>query len=383
MHPNDNLYLLALLFATPLISAAPIFSGSNDIDDNGYFISTGVGAINRVPIPTPGTFHRRDVIGDVEDAASGAVHKVEGFLGGIFDKRDLKGDLNDAIDKANQAIQNIAGDVDPSYNPPDIPHLPSKRDDVFGELKNSFTDAPNDFKGVVDGIVDKRDLVGDLNGAINQANQAIGTIAGDVSQGLNPPDIPNIPSKRGIGPGFGRLPINGLPCAGIGCGTSPWVKVNEENYHKRDLVGDLNGAIDQANQAIGTIAGDVSQGLNPPDIPHIPSKRDLVGDLNCGIEHENQSIENVAGDVSQGLNPPDIPHIPSKRGFLPNLPYMGHGPVVTGDLGDPSTRPILPRDIAGDLNGAIDTANQVFDKLAGDISPKLNPPNIPHIPTKL
>lgn len=149
---------------------------------------------------------RRDIFGTLEGIFNNGVNTVaqaaDGLLGGILQGRDLKGDINGAIDDANQAIGTLAGDVDPNFNPPDIPHLP--RRDNIGTIDGAANTGIED----VEGIFGKRDIVGDLNSAINTANQDIDNIASNIDPKLNVPDIPNIPTKRGEFPGIatGELP---------------------------------------------------------------------------------------------------------------------------------------------------------------------------------
>ena len=442
MHPNDILYVLAFVLVNPLASAAPIFPNSNDIDENGYFLPGAAGsrpvpgftgpkdrrdiigtlegvangAVNDVEgfvnsifkeraLDTP-TLPKRDIIGTLEGVANGAINDVEGFVNNIFKERDLKGDLNDAIDDANQAIDNIAGDVDPSFNPPDIPNLP--RRDIIGTLEGVANGAVNDVEGFVNSIFKERDLKDDLNSAINDANQALDNVASDVDPSFNPPNIPNLPRRdivgtlEGVANGaindvegvfnsiFGKRDgadslhltlaeirkmqagdgevskraidqrdiigtlegmvnggindvegvVNGLfgkrdivgTLEGVANGAINDVEgVLNSIFKERDLVGDLNGAIDSANQAIESVAGDVDSNFNPPDIPNIPSKRDLVGDLNGAIDSANQAIGTIAGDVDPNFNPPDIPNIPSKR-FLCDKMDGCDGPLFPGDF---------------------------------------------------
>ena len=352
MHPNDILYVLAFVLVNPLASAAPIFPNSNDIDENGYFIPgasirrpvpgvdrrdiigtlEGVanGAVNDVEgfvnsifkeraLDTP-NLPKRDIIGTLEGVANGAINDVEGFVNNIFKERDIKGDLNSAIDDANQALENIAGDVDPSFNPPDIPNLP--RRDIIGTLEGVANGAINDVEGVFNGIFGKRDGADSLHLTLAEIRKMqaaedeiskraidrrdiVGTLEGIVNGGVN--DVEGV--INGL---FGKRDVTGT-------------------LEGRDLVGDLNGAINSANQAIDTVAGDVDSSFNPPDIPNIPTKRDLVGDLNGAIDSANQAIGTLAGDIDPNLNPPDIPNIPSKRFVCGKLGGCD-GPLFPGDF---------------------------------------------------
>ena len=375
MHPNDILYVLAFVLVNPLASAAPIFPNSNDIDENGYFLpgAAGIrpvpgftgpkdrrdiigtlegvanGAVNDVEgfvnsifkerALDTSTLPRRDIVGTLEGVANGAINDVEGVFNSIFKERDLKGDLNSAIDDANQAIDNIAGDVDPSFNPPDIPNLPKR--DIVGTLEGVANGAINDVEGVFNSIFRKRDGADSLHLTLDEIRRMqaaddemskravdrrdiIGTLEGLVNGGVNDVEgvVNGLFSKRDI---VGTL-------EGVANGAINDVEgVFNSIFKERDLVGDLNGAIDSANQAIGTIAGDVDSNFNPPDIPNIPTKRDLVGDLNGAIDSANQAIGTIAGDVDPNLNPPDIPNIPSKRFVCEELDGCD-GPLFPGDF---------------------------------------------------
>ena len=423
MHPNDILYVLAFVLVNPLASAAPIFPNSNDIDENGYFLPGAAGgrpvpgftgpkdrrdiigtlegvangAVNDVEgfvnsifkeraLDTP-TLPRRDIVGTLEGVANGAINDVEGFVNSIFKERDLKGDLNDAIDDANQALDNIAGDVDPSFNPPDIPNLP--RRDIIGTLEGVANGAVNDVEGFVNSIFKERDLKDDLNSAINEANQALDNVAGDVDPSFNPPNIPNLPRRDIVGTleGVANGAINDvegvfnsifrkrdgadslhLTLAEIRKMQAADGEVSKRAIDRRDIIGTLEGMVNGGindvegvvnglfgkRDIVGTLEGVANGAINDVEgvFNSIFKERDLVGDLNGAIDSANQAIDSVAGDVDTNFNPPDIPNIPSKR------------------------------DLVGDLNGAIDSANQAIGTIAGDVDPNLNPPDIPNIPSK-
>ena len=379
MHPNDNLYLLALLFAVPLSSAVPIFSGSNDIDENGNFLLKGANAV-KISVREAEALDRRDIFGDIMGTFENTVGGLaEGILGPVMGKRDQ-----------------------PSY-----------------------------------GILTRRDVVGDLNGVIDAANQAFGTIAGDVSQGLNPPDIPHIPSKRSFGD-LGPLSVHCMAVDGICdpqpvCAGGPGFCPGDDHLdvggvakrdQKRGLVGDLPSKRSFGNLAPINAAAERNQ------------KRGLVGDL----QPAKRSLP--GGFICDGINcfpNPDIfPDLSDQP--LTAAPVDGYGDDVAQDVtsdsstsdsstsdsstsdsstsdsstsdsstssdssstSDSSTsssdsakakRGTLPprqlssgsivgkRDVVGELNGLIGEANQAFDKIAGDIAPNLNPPDIPNIPT--
>ena len=432
MHPNDILYVLAFVLVNPLASAAPIFPNSNDIDDNGYFIP---GAAGRRPVPGfTGPKDRRDIIGTLEGVANGAINDVEGFVNNIFKERDLKGDLNSAIDDANQAIDNIAGDVDPSFNPPDIPNLP--RRDIIGTLEGVANGAVNDVEGFVNSIFKERDLKDDLNSAIDDANQALDNVAGDVDPSFNPPNIPNLPRRDIIGTleGVANGAVNdvegvfngifgkrdGAPsaedcengtaytegtqdqcepgtftpddsCIGgpvEGCGPFPsGVIIGKRHLDQRDIIGTLEGV---ANGAINDVEG-VFNGIfgkrDGADSLHLTlaeirkmqaaddevskraiDRRDIIGTLEGMV---NGGINDVEGVVN-GLF--------GKRDIIGTLEGVANGAI--NDVEGVVNSIFKERDLVGDLNGAIDSANQAFDTVAGDVDSNFNPPDIPNIPTK-
>ncbi|CAF9926999.1 MAG: hypothetical protein HETSPECPRED_006480 [Heterodermia speciosa] len=443
MHPNDILYVLAFVLVNPLASAAPIFPNSNDIDENGYFIP-GAGARRPVPgftgpkdrrdiigtlegvanravndvegfinnifkerdLDMP-TLPKRDIIGTLEGVANGAINDVEGFVNNIFKERDLKGDLNSAIDDANQALDKIAGDVDPSFNPPDIPNLP--RRDIIGTLEGVANGAVNDVEGVLNGIFGKRDGAPSAEDCENGTAFTEGTqdqcepgtfipddacIGGPV-EGCGPFPAGEIIGKRhlaqrdivgtleGVANGaisdvegvvnsiFGKrdgADSLHLTLAEIRRMQAADNEISKRAIDRRDLIGTLEGMVNGGindvegvvnglfgkRDIIGTLEGVANGAINDVEgvVNSIFKERDLVGDLNGAIDSANQAFDTVAGDVDSSFNPPDIPNIPTKR------------------------------DLVGDLNGAIDSANQAIGTLAGDIDPNLNPPDIPNIPSK-
>ena len=410
MHPNDKVYLLALLFAIPFSSAAPIFTGSKDIDNTGNFLPRGAISApakekrgflasltcggthcygdwpsNHVAekISTMNDMSNDPSMGEPGSSSSEATAKEkrnplsipDGMIGPAwiqderlqpppflcsgppgmcdgdpttdpFEKREAQGLGSPACAKV--------GGCGPPRRFGNLPPF---------ELTPTCAGAPgvcpgseifSDDLSVSDVIKEKhkkRAVVGELNGVIGTVNQAFDKIAGDIAPNLNPPDIPNIPTKRAV-------------------------------------VGELNGVIDTANQAFDKIAGDIAPNLNPPDIPNIPTKRA------------------VDGENSQGLNPPDVPHNPSSRspfvclqlggcdGLPPRFGEIPPPEVLTGLCsGAPGVCPgtELPhglreknkkRAVVGEINGVIGTVNKALDKIAGEIAPNLNPPDIPNIPTK-
>ena len=324
MHPNDNLYLLALVFAVPLSTAAPIFSGSNDIDENGNFLPKGPNAV-RTPARTPEPLNRRDIFGDLIGTVENTVgNMAEGILGpvmgkrdqqqsyGILKRRDVVGDLNGVIDTANQAFGTIAGEVDHGLNPPDIPHIPqSKRS--FGDLgpdtvscmavggicdpqpRPVCAGAPGfcpgddelDFDAFIAKRNEKRGRVGDLPSKRSFGD--LGPIGAVAKRNEKRSDL--LPSKRSLPEGTFDLPFI---CAGINCFQDP-----NSFPDLTDLplpVGPVDD--DTATSDSAKAKRDTSSvGHLPPR--HLPpgsivGKRDtgnIVGDLNGFIGEANQAFD--------------------------------------------------------------------------------------------
>ncbi|KAL8797135.1 MAG: hypothetical protein Q9195_000602 [Heterodermia aff. obscurata] len=475
MHPNDILYVLAFVLVNPLASAAPIFPNSNDIDEYGYFIPgaaagrpapgftgpkdrrdiigtlEGVanGAVNDVEgfvnnifkeraLDTP-TLPRRDIVGTLEGVANGAINDVEGFVNNIFKERDLKGDLNSAINDANQALDNVAGDVDPSFNPPNIPNLPKR--DIFGTLEGVANGAISDVEGVVNSIFKERDLKDDLNSAIDDANQALDNVAGDVDPSFNPPNIPNLPKRDIFGTleGVANGAINdvegvvnsifrkrdGAPsaedcengtaftegtqdqcdpgtftpedsCIGgpiEGCGPFPAGEIiGKRHLDQRDIVGTLEGVANGAINDVEGVFNSIFRKRDGADSLHLTlaeirkmqaaddeiskraiDRRDLIGSLEGMV---NGGINDVEGVVNGLFGKRDV----DRRDIVGTLEGVANGAI--NDVEGVFNSIFKERDLVGDLNGAIDSANQAIDSVAGDVDSNFNPPDIPNIPSK-
>lgn len=346
MHPNDILFVLAFALLNPLTSAAPIFPNSNDIDENGYFIPE-------------------------------------------VNQRDLKNDLNVAIDDANSALQSIAGKVDLSYNPPDIPHLPKR--DLVGTLEgfvnNGVSTVEHGINGILGGILKTRDLKGDLNSAIDDANSALDSIAGNVVQSYDPPDIPHLP-KRDL-----HLTLDEIRRM-----QAAETQQTKRDLDERDLVGTLEGFVNNGintvekgvNGVLGGILGkrDDDDGLhltlaeikrlqaaNNQQTKRNLDQRDLVGTLegfvNNGVNTVEKGVNGILGGILGKRDGDDVLHL-----TLAKIKEMQSASTQQ------TKRGLIQRDLVGDLNGVIDTANRDFGRIAGDVDPKIDLPAIPHIPTK-
>ena len=434
MHPKDAHHLLALLLVTPLVAAAPIFPNSNDIDENGYFLPEGHGP---------------------------AVFPEPGFTGPKA--RDLEVDVNHAIDEANQAIDNIAQDVDPKFNPPEIPHLPSKRDGVLENSPNSdlwnFCDGPGngcdlppegpwqdqgasakekrDIIGTLEGFAnnaintveqgvnsifhkrdltekEKRDIIGTLEGfannAINTVEQGvnsiihkrdltenekrdiIGTLEGFANNAINSVEqsVNSILHKRDFVDDGHWLPkVDPFVCAGVDC------EARDTSNVKRDIIGTLEGF---ANTAVNTVEQGVNSIFHARDLEQQDSvvKRDIIHDVEGVLGSAVHDIEGllhrrdfgdelhhigqvIEGTLSGAEFKRDTLQI-EKRDIIGTLEGFANNAINTVEGALNSV--VHKRDLVGDLNGAIDSANQVIGTIAGDVDSKLNPPDIPHIPTK-
>ena len=346
MHPNDILFVLAFALLNPLASAAPIFPNSNDIDENGYFIPE-------------------------------------------VNQRDLKDDLNLAIDDANSALESIAGNVDQSYNPPDIPHLPKR--DLIGTLEgfvnNGITTVEHGINGILGGILKARDLKGDLNSAIDDANSALESIAGNVDPSYDPPDIPHLP-KRDL-----HLTLDEI--RRMQAANTQQIK---RDLDQRDLIGTLEGVVNTGistvehgvNGILGGIFGkrDGDDGLhltladiermqaaNTQQIKRDLDQRDLIGTLegfvNSGVNTVEQGVNGILGGLFGKRDGDDGLHL-----TLAEIQRMQAASTQQ------TKRGLEQRDLVGDINGIIDTANRDFGRIAGDVDPNIDLPNIPHIPSK-
>lgn len=368
MHPNNKLYLLALLFAVPFSAAAPIFSGSNDIDSNGNFLPRDASGSVTASILRSGNLNRPDVFGDLSGKLDDMIGGLpEGILGPVIGKRDhdKRGFVGTpfrwipAISDApspwveeelieNEPPATTKSNHEPLEAPMGKPSsseseapAKEKRDPlilpggVMGPWMPRFPLPPFSCSGhpeMCDGDPTtgpflKRDVAGDLHG-------------------LNPPDIPHIPSKHP----FGDLPPFANVCGRIGgcdfppapiCAGAPgfcpgtdvlpddvFSSDVKEKFKKRALVGELNGVIGTVNQAFDKIAGEIAPNLNPPDIPNIPAKRAVVGELNGVIGTVNQAFDKIAGEIAPNFNPPDIPNIPTKRAVVGDL--KKRAPLIPG-----------------------------------------------------
>ncbi|KAG7008326.1 hypothetical protein G7Y79_00006g019460 [Physcia stellaris] len=387
MHPNDILFVLAFALLNPLASAAPIFPNSNDIDENGYFIPE-------------------------------------------VNQRDLKDDLNHAIDDANSALTSIAGKVDQSYNPPDIPHLPKR--DLIGNLEgfvnNGVHTVEQGVNGILGGILKARDLKGDLNSAIDDANSALQSIAGNVDQSFDPPDIPHLPRRdldqrdlvgtlegvvntgintvehgvNGILGGiFGKRDGDDglhLTLAEIESMQAASTQQTKRDLDQRDLVGTLEGVVNTGintvehgvNGILGGIFGkrDGDDGLhltlaeiermqaaNTQQTKRDLDQRDLVGILegfvNSGVNTVEQGVNGILGGIFGKRDGDDGLHL-----TLAEIERM------QAAANQQTKRSLEQRDLVGDVNGIIDTANRDFGRIAGDVDPNIDLPDIPHIPSK-
>ena len=346
MHPNDILFVLAFALLNPLASAAPIFPNSNDIDENGYFIPE-------------------------------------------VNQRDLKDDLNHAIDDANSALTSIAGKVDQSYNPPDIPHLPKR--DLIGTLEGFVNSGVHTVEqgvnGILGGILKARDLKGDLNSAIDDANSALQSIAGNVDQSFDPPDIPHLP-KRNL-----HLTLDEI--RKMQAANTQQIK---RDLDQRDLIGTLEGVVNTGintvehgvNGILGGIFGkrDGDDGLHLTlaEIEEMQAastqqtkrdldQRDLVGTLeglvNTGVNTVEHGVNGILGGIFGKRDGDDGLHL-----TLAEIERM------QAASNQQTKRSLEQRDLVGDVNGIIDTANRDFGRIAGDVDPNIDLPDIPHIPSK-
>ena len=363
MHPNDNLYLLALLFAVPFSSAAPIFSGSNDIDENGNFLPKGTGSVH-----TSEPLDRRDVFGDLIGTVENTVGGLaEGVLGpamgkrdqpsyGTLQRRDVVGELNGVIDSANQAFGTIAGDVSQGLNPPDIPHIPSSKRSVGDLGPNSvscmavggicdpqpvcaggpgFCPGPNDLDS--DTVFAKRDqkrgLAGDL-----PSKRSFGDLAPT-----------NAVTKRGLVGGLPplkrSLPLEDVTCAGKDCYTDP-------DSIPFSVLNDLplpDAPVDDGTAQDGTTAKRDTEGSLPP---RQLSSGSILGKRDGTLQPSERSL------------PEGVFHLPF---ICAGINCPGMDPIGT-DNSNTFVQP--PSDVPADDGTVQDGATAKRDTLVGSLPPR-------------
>ena len=378
MLPKDALHLLAFLLIAPLVAAPPIFRNSDYIDENGHILPEAHGLVAREarldrrfglndvqrgtqgtldPVQGPfrnepmsvyrptqpeGTLDRRFDLKDIlrgkggnrggqtqsqqpqsqqsqgqqsqdqgQSQSQGQLRgqgqtQDQGRLQGQQDtgqqlQRDMNGDLNDAIDDANSAIDNIAGDLDPSFNPPDIPHLPSKRD-IIGDIEGVAGDVINDVKG----IFGKRNGLGDFGN--------IGVLCGS-TDGCRGPRGPfwgeDGPADFPHGPYHADSTVAVTPNPDSPQSGTPVVST------KRDLFGDIEGFADNFVDNFANLGSSDKR-----DVVFAPGKRDFgdeikhIGDVIEGTLSGIVKRRDLVGDINGGkFIRHFLPHLQSKRGF--------------------------------------------------------------------